>query len=413
MKNAFHIPWIFICLLSNSLPAQNAPITTVRTLSTVGSTAIISIGAANFSNISSCNLELHYDSTIARATAVETGPLLGGNLNSNLSVPGKISLGWYIYPGVSLTGEPVLFNITFSKADTGKTAITWSDDNYSCVWYDGNFNLLNDLPASTYYTSGALTFLASVAPVITAPVLRGYAGGNIDIPVKVAGFNDVGKFTLTLHYSSPAITWQSFTGDAGFPGLTIDGSTPGTIVASGVVSTGVSGITLPDSATLFTLHFSFSGGSTPLAWSDNGTSCEFFGPPPGYIPLTDVPQNKHYVDGSVTVIIPFGIPFPGEGTNGNGDEPSLILKSFPNPFSGKVTLIYFLPLKGQVLLEIMNMMGEKVITLVDQVEQEGDHSLQVPPASLIPGFYTVRMMLTTYDNRMTRSIKIIKGRVTE
>jgi hypothetical protein len=496
MKKVSLILWIFICLLSNGLLAQNAPITTAGTSSTVGSTITISITAANFSNISSCNLKLHFDSTIARATATATGPLLGGSLNSDLSVPGKISLGWYAFPGVTLAGNPVLFNITFTKVATGTTAITWYDDGYSCVFYDGNFNPLNDLPTSTYYINGALTFLPPVAPVITVPTLFGCVGVNIDVPVSVAGFNDVGKFNLTMQYGTSAIAYQSFTSDAGFPGLTVDWSTPGTIVASGMVSGVLSGITLPDSAILFTLHFTFYGGSTGLMWSDNGASCEFAGPPPEYIALTDVPQQVHYVDGSVsqlllpaaagviagpsggyvyrgqtgvtfqTAPIPdatgyiwsipagisitggentnkitvsigntfkngyltvkgynmcgngcgsplfqltdttsFGIPIPDAGTN--GDEPRLLLKSFPNPFSGRATLTWFLPVQGQVLLEIMNMSGEKVATLVDNFEQAGNHSFQVSSCGLRPGIYNARLLLKVNNKLIFNTIKIV------
>src|ERR1039457_2033697 len=111
MKNTIHIQWIFLFLLSTGLLAQNAPISTIGTLSTTGSTAIISITATNSNNIGSCNLQLNYDSTVTRATAVSTGPMLGGSLASDLSVPGKILLGWYISPGISLTGNPALFNI--------------------------------------------------------------------------------------------------------------------------------------------------------------------------------------------------------------------------------------------------------------------------------------------------------------
>jgi len=75
--------------------------------------------------------------------------------------------------------------------------------------------------------------------------------------------------------------------------------------------------------------------------------------------------------------------------------------------AGNVTLNYFLPVKGTVLLEILNMTGKKITTLVDQVEQEGDHRLQISSARIRPGIYTVRIMLRAENNLMTRCIKII------
>jgi hypothetical protein len=260
MKNTIHILWIFICLLSNGLLAQNAPITTAGTLSTVGTTITIPLTAANFSNISSCNLSLNYDQNIATATVVSTGLQLGGNLSTDLSVPGKISLGWYIHPDVTLPGDPVLFTITFEKVTSGTSAITWFDDGYSCAFYDGDYNPLNDLPFSTYYINGALTF---------SP--------------------DVG-------------------------------------ISSG---------------------------------------------------------------------------------NGDGKTAGLLLASSPNPFSGNLKLNYFLPDHGHVSLEILNILGEVVTALVDQFEQEGNHSLQVSSVGLRPGIYTARILLRTNSNIMTHSIKIV------
>jgi hypothetical protein len=266
---------------------------------------------------------------------------------------------------------------------------------------------LNDLPTSTYYINGELTFLAPVAPVVTAPVFHGTTDGTINIPVSVNAFNDVGKFTLTLDYDPAVLAYQSFTGNDNFTDLTVDGNTPGIIYVLGMVSTGVSGITLPDSAILFTLQFKPAIGTTPLTWLDNGTSCMFFGPPPKYILLSNAPLNEHYIDGSVKITAPNGIPIPGGDATGNGDEHSLKLTSSPNPFSGNVKLNWYLPVKGQVLLELRNILGEKLCTIVDEVEQEGNHSLQVSPNFVSPGIYIARIMLKTNTNIMTRSIKMI------
>jgi hypothetical protein len=407
MKYGFCVVGVVISLLFNGLWGQNAPISTAETLVSVESTAVISITAINFNNISSCNLELHYDSTIARATAVTTGPLVGDNLSYNVSVHGTIVLGWYVYPALTLGGDPVLFNIEFTKVDTGKTAITWYDNGYSCIYYNGNDDPLNDSPTSTYYINGALTFLPPVAPVMTAPVVHGTKGVDISIPFYVSGFNDVGKFTLTLSYDPSLMLYQSFTGNEGFPGLTVDGSFPGIVLASGVVSEGVQGITLPDSSALFTLNFDpYYVGTTPITWSDTGTSCGFYGPPPAYITLSDIPKNQHYVNGSIIVASPFGISPPG-GANGNGDEHFLALSCSPNPFSGDVKLSWFLPVGGEVLLEIRNLLGMNVSKLVDEVEQEGDHSMQVSSIYFQPGVYVATIVLTTSCEVMRRSVKMI------
>jgi PKD repeat protein len=157
MKKFILILIVFV-VTSQQLISQNAPISTVGTIVSAGTTAIVPITAINFVNIGSCDLELLYDPTIALATSVTTGSLLGGNIATNLTSPGTIILGWYTYPGVTLPDNSVIFNISFTKVTNGTSAITFYDDGHSCTWYDGSWNRLNDFPNSTYYLNGSLTF---------------------------------------------------------------------------------------------------------------------------------------------------------------------------------------------------------------------------------------------------------------
>jgi PKD repeat protein len=160
--------WVVLALTSGKLVSSNAPISTVGTIITNGTMAIVPITAINFTNIASCNLKLLYNPAIVAVSSVTTGPGLGGYLSTDLNVPGIISLGWATYPGVTLPGNPVIFNITFTKVAWGTSAIAWSDDGYSCIWSDGNFTELNDLPTSTYYLNGSVTFAGTLAAEFTA-----------------------------------------------------------------------------------------------------------------------------------------------------------------------------------------------------------------------------------------------------
>jgi PKD repeat protein len=97
------------------------------------------------------------------ATGVTPGSLLGGSLSVNITVPGTITLGWYTYPGKTIPDNTVIFNIAFTKVTCGTSAITWFDNGMSCVWFDGNFQPLNDIPTSTYYINGSITFTGPLA----------------------------------------------------------------------------------------------------------------------------------------------------------------------------------------------------------------------------------------------------------
>ncbi len=158
MKKIFQVLWVPVLLLSGGIYAQNAPISTAGTVKTFVSTITVPVTARNFTNIGSCNLKLVYNPAVFNAVAVTAGPLLGGTVNSNLTVPGEVVLGWYIYPGKTLPDNSVIFNLVFSKvASAGNTAITWVDDGISCYYADGNNNVLNDTPTSAYYINGSVT----------------------------------------------------------------------------------------------------------------------------------------------------------------------------------------------------------------------------------------------------------------
>lgn len=156
MKKIILIIWILAVILIQNANAQNAPITTAGEIVNYGSTATVPLSVENFSSIGSCNLKLLYNPAIIIATAVTKEPILPGNLSSNISEPGVISLGWYTWPGVTLPDNTVIFNIVFSQIAPGYSDISWEDDGYSCAWSDENFEYLIDIPTSDFYINGSV-----------------------------------------------------------------------------------------------------------------------------------------------------------------------------------------------------------------------------------------------------------------
>ena len=359
--------------------AQNAPITTAGTKVSNGLTTIVPVTATNFTNIGSCNLKLIYNPAIVTPTSVTKGPLLGGQLATNLTVSGVITLGWFAWPGVTLPSNSVIFNITFAKVTNGTSAITWVDDGYSCAYADGNSVYLNDIPTSTYYINGSVTFQVTNAPVTAAPDIISNPNTVVSVPVKVTGFSNIGAISLTLHYTSSVLTYQSYSNTSGFPGLTVNGTTPGTITISGLVPVGGSGITLPDNSTLFTLQFNFLGGSTELQWFDNGSSCEYTDYP-DYSPLYDLPASSFYVNGSVSEGIKLGLKVYLEGPFQNGEMTThlnnLNLIPLSQPYAGAPW--------NYNGLETVTTIPANVVdwVLVDLRESTGDASTATPDKSI-------------------------------
>lgn len=237
MKRSYIIILIFftVCFLQKAASC-NAPVTTAGTVVTSGTTAVIPVTASDFTDIGSCGLEIHYDPAVALATSVTIGPTLGGSINTNLTVPGVIIIGWYTYPAVTLPGPPVIFNISFSKVASGTTALTWFDNGYSCYYSDGGYNILIDVPQSSYYINGSLTFSGSLVADFSAsnttppnnttvqftdlstggptswawsfnrPSVTFVGGTNANSQNPQVQFTEGGLYTVTLVASSPGNT---------------------------------------------------------------------------------------------------------------------------------------------------------------------------------------------------------------
>jgi hypothetical protein len=141
--------------------------------------------------------------------------------------------------------------------------------------------------------------LSGNAPVTIAPQIIADPNTTINVPIRVVNFNNIGVISLTLHYTGTVLNLVGFTVTSGMSNLFVHQPVSGTVTVAGFTSAS-SGITLPDSAILFTMHFAYAGGYTDLAWFDNGTSCEYGGPPPDYNVLNDIPQEEYYIDGYVS-----------------------------------------------------------------------------------------------------------------
>ena len=54
---------------------------------------------------------------------------------------------------------------------------------------------------------------------------------------------------------------------------------------------------------------------------------------------------------------------------------AIVTGSYPNPFNASTTIFYSLPLTTMIELTVYNMRGQKITTLVDEVQAAGDHTI--------------------------------------
>jgi hypothetical protein len=80
---------------------------------------------------------------------------------------------------------------------------------------------------------------------------------------------------------------------------------------------------------------------------------------------------------------------------------------YPNPFREQATILVNLPKDGSVTLEIHNLLGQKVSTLINGDMSAGVHRITLNPGTLSSGVYTATLRLEAEGRIETRNIRIV------
>ena len=78
-------------------------------------------------------------------------------------------------------------------------------------------------------------------------------------------------------------------------------------------------------------------------------------------------------------------------------------QNFPNPFNPSTTLRYQLPEHGGVRLQVFDMYGREVATLVDGAKDAGSHEVHFDAAELSTGQYLARINMSGFETGLTFS----------
>jgi hypothetical protein len=96
----------------------------------------------------------------------------------------------------------------------------------------------------------------------------------------------------------------------------------------------------------------------------------------------------------------------GISDNGNKVYSFDLMQNYPNPFNPSTSISYSLPKDGMVKLEVFNMLGQKVGTLVQDYQRAGNHEVRFDASGLSSGAYYYR--ITTNGNSLTRKMILMK-----
>ncbi len=87
-------------------------------------------------------------------------------------------------------------------------------------------------------------------------------------------------------------------------------------------------------------------------------------------------------------------------------EGFVLNQNYPNPFNPSTNISYSIPANGNVMLEVFNIQGQKVATLVEGFKSAGSHNLTFNASNLASGVYTYR--LTAGNSVQVKKMLLIK-----
>ena len=75
---------------------------------------------------------------------------------------------------------------------------------------------------------------------------------------------------------------------------------------------------------------------------------------------------------------------------------TILSQNYPNPFNPKTSINYSIAKAGHVKVMIYNMLGQKILTLVDENKTAGNYSVNFNAENLESGIYFYRLQTDNY-----------------
>ncbi len=269
------------------------------------------------------------------------------------------------------------------------------------------------------FLTPALAF-ADYPGVVTVDSVTAMAGESFGVPIWLRG-NDVGisAMSIPLKFASPYVTLDS---------ISLDGSVWGTSFAGyAVIDNDLQTINitvLPTESTsplpeavfidgiVAELFFTIdpSAVSHSLSIDSIYTDTHVFGDIHDYTRI-DISDNSgltlylpDYVPGQIEVRMPTGIN-DGSGESSLPTEFALE-QNYPNPFNPTTIISFGLPTASQVNLQVFNILGQNVKTLIDGSMDAGWHEVEFGGGDLPSGIYFYR--LRHENGNLTRKMILVK-----
>jgi hypothetical protein len=97
---------------------------------------------------------------------------------------------------------------------------------------------------------------------------------------------------------------------------------------------------------------------------------------------------------------------PGVEENQKLHVSSCTLQGFPNPTKSLTTIRYSLPIESKVSLQLFDISGRLVKTLVNEQKKSGNYSINLNTCTLSAGIYF--LSLATEEQRIIERLVVVK-----
>jgi hypothetical protein len=107
-----------------------------------------------------------------------------------------------------------------------------------------------------------------------------------------------------------------------------------------------------------------------------------------------------------SIFIDPNIPTDVDDDHSNLPSQFALGQNYPNPFNPETVIPFSLAKRAQVKLDVFNVLGQHVITLLDEQLPAGTHSVRFDGASRASGVYFYR--LTLDDRQLVKKMVMVK-----
>jgi hypothetical protein len=127
-------------------------------------------------------------------------------------------------------------------------------------------------------------------------------------------------------------------------------------------------------------------------------------PPFNYFPFTD--ESKQVLLAEVARMVALGGGPTAVQVNATTPSTFALSQNYPNPFNPTTKIAYAVPTATKVRLQIFDILGRKVATLVNETKQAGEYSVEFDASRLVSGVYMYQM--TTPKTSITKKMILVK-----